>query len=78
MKPIKHIRKHIFKASQAEFAGIAGTTQATISRWERGELEPGRDQLEKIRDEAARLHIKWSDKWFFDAPVEKQRSRVSA
>jgi transcriptional regulator with XRE-family HTH domain len=71
MQPIEHIRKHIFEVSQVAFAGIAGTTQATVSRWERGELEPGRDQLALIREEALRRNINWSDQWFFDLPEAK-------
>jgi transcriptional regulator with XRE-family HTH domain len=56
--------------TQASFAEVAGVTQATVSRWERGEFEPSRDELVRIRDEARRKRIRWRDSWFFDQPSE--------
>jgi len=47
-------------------AEIAGTTQATISRWESDGLRPSLRQLKRIRTEARRRHLKWDDSWFFE------------
>ena len=71
MSPIEHIRRIIFKSSQAAFADIAGTTQATVSRWETGELEPGREEMAKIREHAMLLG-EWNDRWFFEVPADPQ------
>lgn len=59
------IRKDILKINQAEMAAIAGVRQATVSRWESGSLEPSRDQMQAIREEALRRGIEWDDAWFF-------------
>lgn len=64
---MRTIRLHIFKIGQAEMAGIAGVSQATVSRWETGELEPGREQMAAIRAAAAKRTTIWRDEWFFDA-----------
>lgn len=66
---IQHIRKDILKMSQLELAILAGTTQATVSRWERGELEPGLTEMAKIREGARAKGIVWDDSWFFEAPT---------
>jgi hypothetical protein len=68
MHPIEHIRKRVLGLNQAAFAVIAGVTQATVSRWESGELEPGREELGRIRDEARARGIAWDDRWFFEPP----------
>lgn len=68
MKPLEHIRKNLFSVSQAAFSEIAGVTQATVSRWESGELEPGRAEMAAIREEALRRDIQWNDRLFFEAP----------
>lgn len=64
-----HIRKEVLKMSQLELAALAGTTQATVSRWERGELEPGLSEMTKIREGAQAKGIEWDDSWFFEAPA---------
>jgi transcriptional regulator with XRE-family HTH domain len=69
MNPLLHIRKNVLDITQAEMAALTGTRQATVSRWERGELEPSRDQLNSIRNEAAKRGIEWDDSWFFGAPA---------
>lgn len=71
MRAIEHIRKHIFQVSQTVFGGIAGTTQASVSRWETGELEPGLEDLARIRAEALSRDLPWDDRWFFEAPSEQ-------
>ena len=69
MSAIVHIRKSVFDVSQAQFARIAGTTQGSVSRWERGEQEPGHSEMERIRAEAMRRGLDWDDRWFFEPPV---------
>lgn len=70
MNPLLHIRKNVLKVSQAEMAAIAATSQPTVSRWERGDLEPDRDQMKRIRARAAEMGAAWSDELFFVAPAE--------
>jgi transcriptional regulator with XRE-family HTH domain len=74
MNPMIHIRKTVLKMSQRELAAISGVTQTTVSRWEAGSLEPSREEMVKIRDEARRRRVKWSDRWFFESPVEQARA----
>lgn len=66
MKPMERIRREVFKASQAGMAAIAGVSQGTVSRWEKGELEPDRGQMDRIREAAQERAIPWNDKWFFE------------
>ena len=70
MKPIEHIRKHLFDVSQTAFGEIAGTTQASVSRWEQGSQEPSQSEMERIRNEAVLRGIVWDDRWFFEVPSE--------
>lgn len=56
-------------------AAIAGTTQATVSRWECGELKPDIEQLSRIRSEAMSRGIEWDDGWLF-RPAEVVPERV--
>jgi len=67
---MKHIRLKVFQVTQGDFAEIAGVRQGTVSRWEHGEFEPTREQLERIRSEAMRRGIQWADEWFFEPPLE--------
>ena len=70
MSTIKHIRKHVFKATQAEFAALAGVAQATVCRWEKG-VSPSLDEMQAIRNAAAqRPDIVWDDALFFTKPEE--------
>lgn len=64
------IRKEVFHATQAEMAEIAGTAQASISRWENEETSPTLLDLAKIRSEAMTRGLDWDDSWFFEAPAE--------
>lgn len=64
--PLKVIRKNILNLNQVEMAALVGCAQATVSRWETGELEPDRQQMAKIREEAVKRGIPWSDTWFFE------------
>ncbi|MGJ4857038.1 helix-turn-helix domain-containing protein [Labrys sp. La1] len=63
-----HIRKEVLRITQTQMAELARTSQATVSRWETGALEPTRDQLAMIRDEAKRRRLKWRDAFFFTPP----------
>lgn len=69
MRPIEHIRKQVFDVSQSVFGEIAGTTQASVSRWEAGEQEPGLEEMARIRTEARTRGIQWDDRWFFEDPA---------
>lgn len=68
MGPIEYIRRNVLGLTQGAFASVAGTSQATVSRWESGELEPSRSEMERIRQEAISRGIDWRDDWFFTAP----------
>ena len=68
MNSIAHIRQNIFKIPQASFAAIAETTQATVSRWENGELRPDQHEMTLIRAAAKEQGIAWDDSWFFETP----------
>lgn len=66
MKPIEQIRREVFSVTQAEFAGLAGVTQATVARWESGELSPRQEHMQAIRREAKRRRLKLRDSMFFE------------
>lgn len=68
MHPLEHIRKQVFDVSQADFAKIAGTTQASISRWESGRQTPDHVEMARIRGEAMSRGLQWDDRWFFETP----------
>ncbi|HWL06754.1 MAG TPA: helix-turn-helix domain-containing protein [Xanthobacteraceae bacterium] len=71
--PMSSIRRNVFGGTQSAFAQIAGVTQATVSRWERGELEPSREEMARIRSAAHERGIAWDDRWFFEpAPAAAQ------
>ena len=68
MNAVEYIRTKVFKLEQAPFAGIAGVSQPTVSRWEQAEIEnsePNRKAMELIRSEAIKRGLPWSDSWFF-------------
>jgi DNA-binding transcriptional regulator YiaG len=67
MSPMLHIRKNVLQLSQARFAEVAGVSQATVSRWERGQWEPNRDELARIRSWAKDNNVDLNDSAFFDA-----------
>lgn len=72
MNQIEHIRKSVFRISQAAFAEIAGTTQASVSRWENGDQVPDHAKMARIRSEALKRGLTWSDAWFFDYPAAER------
>lgn len=70
MTPISYLRKTVLNVTQAELARITGASQATVSRWEAGELEPNARQLRAIRDTAIAAGVEWNDSWVLDAPSD--------
>jgi transcriptional regulator with XRE-family HTH domain len=66
MSVFKRIRVDLFHLQQSELAAIAGVSQATVSRWETGELSPGYEEMRRIREEAVRRGIDWDDSLFFE------------
>lgn len=68
MSTLLHIRKDVLAISQAEMAAIARTSQATVSRWENGELQPDLRQMKRIRAFALERGLGWDDSLFFDLP----------
>ncbi len=69
MEAMRYIRTDIFKVSQSEFSAIAGVSQATVSRWEKGDLTPGLTEMGRIRHEATQRGIAWEDAVFFEGPA---------
>lgn len=72
MNAIKHIRKNVFKVTQAEFSEIAGVTQASVSRWEKHGVPPSLEEMTAIREAARQRRIKWNDRLFFEVPEAAQ------
>jgi transcriptional regulator with XRE-family HTH domain len=68
MRPIEHIRRNVFRLKQGPFAEIAGTTQPSVSRWERGEQNPDAAEMARIRDAAREQGLEWDDSLFFEVP----------
>lgn len=71
MSTIIYIRKNVLKLTQSGLAALCCTNQATVSRWEKGELYPDLAQMAAIRDEVRRKRLRWDDRWFFEAPAAK-------
>jgi hypothetical protein len=66
--PVVYIRRDLFGcASQDYFAILLGTTQATVSRWERWRRVPGHRQ-EQVRAAARERGLAWDDRFFFEVP----------
>lgn len=64
---MKHIRTKVFAVTQSEFAALAGVTQASVSRWEKG-VAPSLDEMRAIRSAAEERGLPWDDKFFFETP----------
>jgi transcriptional regulator with XRE-family HTH domain len=69
MTPIENIRQKL-GMKQAEFAVVAGATQATVSRWETRALFPNQEKLERIREYARTRIPHWNDRLLFEVPAE--------
>lgn len=67
MSTIKNIRTKVFGVTQAEFAALAGVTQASVSRWENG-VSPSLDEMKAIRSAAESRGVEWDDRFFFETP----------
>ncbi|ALG75169.1 hypothetical protein VY88_27075 [Azospirillum thiophilum] len=78
MNQMRHIRTAILCISQKAMAEIVGRDQATISRWESGELDPSRREMERIRCHAMARGKPWDDAWFFDPPPAMADRKVVA
>lgn len=65
MNNLRLIRTNVFGITQADMARIAGTQQATVSRWEHNKLKPSLEHLLRIRQEATKRGLAWNDSWFF-------------
>lgn len=74
MRAIEHIRKNIFDVSQTVFGEIAGTTQASVSRWEKGDQEPSQGEMARVREAARERGIEWDDRWFFECPASSENA----
>lgn len=68
MEPLKRIRTEIFRVTQTDFARMVEASQSTVSRWEKGTLEPTHGQLARIRAAAKERKMRWRDEWLFEAP----------
>jgi transcriptional regulator with XRE-family HTH domain len=75
MSTIAHVRKQVLGLNQAELAALTGVSQATVSRWERGGLQPSLRELTIMRDEAKRRGKRWNDTWFFEEPKKRERAQ---
>ena len=70
MTNIEWIRTRLFGVSQKELAEVAGTTQGSLSRVEKGESDLRHSHLSKIRSAAIqRFGDLWNDRMLFD-PIE--------
>jgi DNA-binding XRE family transcriptional regulator len=58
---MRHIREQVLSCSQEVFAAIAGTSHATVSRWESGELVPGIEEIRRIREFCIDNSMAWDD-----------------
>jgi predicted transcriptional regulator len=70
MSAVEHIRRKVLGLTQKGLADVAGVSQATVSRWEHGTLEPNRDEMDLIRRKAIEEGKDWDDSWFFVTPTE--------
>ena len=64
---LKFMRKTLGMRA-TDLASLLGVTPETVSRWETGELEPDREQMDLIRQAALERGLEWNDRWFFETP----------
>lgn len=77
MSPMIRIRKKVFALTQSGMARVVGVSQGTVSRWEKGDLNPSIRELSKIRAEAFRRGFEWNDSWFFEAETPCEQGATS-
>ena len=80
MNAVKYIRTRIFKVEQAPFARIAGVSQPTVSRWEmesNPKSDPTLGDVERIRTEAEKRGLPWSDSWLFQSFPDDERESAA-
>lgn len=69
--PARFIREHIFRIEkQAIFGELLGYSQASISRFESGEVPLTTRAQQRIRALAKVRSIDWDNNWFFEVPTE--------
>lgn len=78
MQPLKHIRTEVFRLTQSEFGRLADASQPTVSRWEKGTLEPTQTQLARIRAAAKERRLRWRDQWLFETPATPAQPEAAA
>ena len=64
---IEEIRRDVLHMTQAALAAEAGVSQATVSRWESGQLQPTINEMAAIRKLAKVRDPNWTDARFFEA-----------
>jgi predicted transcriptional regulator len=62
---------------QLDLAEITGASQATVSRWDSGELEPRLEDLTRIREFALTKGFDWRDSMFFEPVAQPTEQPVS-
>jgi len=68
MYALAHIRKTRLGLTQAAFAELAEVNQSTVSRWERGELSPTVEEVNRIIAGAKKLKVELAPNEFFARP----------
>lgn len=68
MNTLKRIRVDVFDVRQPEMARIAGVSQSTVSRWEKGEFTPGIEPLRNLRKAALERGLPWDDALILESP----------
>jgi transcriptional regulator with XRE-family HTH domain len=71
MNLMAYLRETVLGVTQVEMARITGASQATVSRWERGEQNPDVQHVAKVREAAIGRNVPWDDTWVFEVPSEK-------
>jgi transcriptional regulator with XRE-family HTH domain len=80
MNTMKQLRREVLHLTQAQLAELTGVTQATVSRWENGDLSPSLDELRRIKAKYGRKVklCRLLDGDDHDLPVLKAKKRVAS
>ena len=76
MNKIRHIRTRL-GLSQLDLAEITGVSQATVSRWDSGELQPRLEDLTRIREFALTNGLDWRDAMLFEPVTQQTEPTIS-